>query len=52
MSSGDPAIQVEVTNPNMHKTYFFPCNDWLKKVRPARHGRVVLHSRSRLGLCS
>ncbi len=24
--------QVEVTNPNTSKTYFFPCNDWLRKV--------------------
>ncbi|KXZ56858.1 hypothetical protein GPECTOR_1g774 [Gonium pectorale] len=24
--------QVEVTNPNTKKTYFFPCNDWLRKV--------------------
>ncbi|KAG2450199.1 hypothetical protein HYH02_000301 [Chlamydomonas schloesseri] len=23
---------VEVTNPNTAKTYFFPCNDWLRKV--------------------
>ncbi|GLC44364.1 hypothetical protein PLESTF_000049800 [Pleodorina starrii] len=24
--------QVEVTNPATNKTYFFPCNDWLRKV--------------------
>ncbi|KAG2499991.1 hypothetical protein HYH03_002273 [Edaphochlamys debaryana] len=28
--------QVEVTNPNMQRTYFFPCNDWLRKVGPGR----------------
>ena len=27
-----PCPQVEVTNPNTSKTYFFPCNDWLRKV--------------------
>ncbi|GFR41097.1 hypothetical protein Agub_g1741 [Astrephomene gubernaculifera] len=24
--------QVEVTNPSTSKTYFFPCNDWLRKI--------------------
>ncbi len=23
--------QVEVTNPSTNKTYFFPCNEWLRK---------------------